>query len=258
MAVKLDELPPLAWDAFVEKRQELRGRSPVEDYLWDAKTRLFEIMASGESCDIRLIRGPVDANTIDGVCSTIGSSYENLLEMRAMGRTAALAVPILAMKREQYQSAAETWMAARGIAVNGFLFSDDVVEIVETARAVGSDTVLIEEVPMATSPVKCPDVVAGSCGCHSSYVASQLLGRASSLGPAARPAPRRPGQEGRGGLFATGPATEDALFTEMLALLREVVVTMSCNFSKHLEDVTWCTADADVAQAVTAMFQFAK
>lgn len=257
MAMILEELPPVAWDAFVVKRDDAKGRSPVEVYLWDAKSRFFEILASGEPCDIRLVKGPEDAEPIDGACSTICASYEHLLEMRAEGRTSALVVPILAMSRAKYQAAAEAWMDARGIAVNALLFSDsnDVTMIMETARAVGSDTVVIEEVSMATAPQDCR-IVPGSLGCHSSYVASHLLARAAELGPAARPGPRRPGEEGRGGLFASGASTEDPLFVELLALMREVITKMSVNFSNKLQDVTWCTADADVAHAVTAMFQF--
>merc|ERR1719238_610211 len=107
MAAALDGLPPVQWDAFIKKRDDSKGRNPVDDYLWDAKTRLFEMMGSGEPCDIRLVRGPEDAKPVDGACAVIGSSYEHLLEMRAMGRSSALVVPILAMKRETYQSAAE-------------------------------------------------------------------------------------------------------------------------------------------------------
>lgn len=226
------------WDDFDTNLEAATTYKAVADLLKESKTCFFESLASGDPCDLLLLWGPEGICSIDGVCSTIISCHEVALKSQVAGRT-ALVVPVIAMQRSDFvQTALESWLDARGISETALVFSDDVVEVVETARAVASETVLIEVVRMPSRPLVAADSMPGAKGCHSSFVANALICHASAL---------------EGGLFESVSACGGALFLEALELAREAIAESSNNFSFKLQDISWSETDEDVVRAISAL-----
>ncbi|CAE7724310.1 unnamed protein product [Symbiodinium pilosum] len=236
-------------------KEEILGLWRLRSLLHELKANLFDALARGEKCILKLVAGSLDTPPIDGACSAIvRACHEHLqickLEIEGLKNLPIYMSPVIPMTAEEFDgSVLDTFFRKVGIGYDVLLFLDSIEEVMAHSAQSHSDPdfaaridVIQVTCPPATTAAATP--TAGSCGLRVSWAAFELLEMLGILASRYGPSLFLGDIDGTGG--------EEIAMKQALNLAEKAMMILTENLHPKLEDNLWNQTDKDLAFAIEA------